>query len=320
VPSVLSSYISHRNADPSYLALHPVAVLNAERRLRQIASDRPRHLLLHREASPLSRGDLERRLLSSSEHAVYDFDDALQWDTGQGMPHRRLAPKAPKALMAVQHADHVIAGNPILADWASGHNRNVSVIPSCVSLESYRQKSDYSVRDPPRLGWIGSANNEGYLQIVAGALHEVHRRTGARLTLVGTTRRGLGDLERLIDRVPWSEATQRELLADFDIGIFPLPETLYSYGKCGYKLLQYGAAGVPAVATPLGVNEKILSELGMPAPTDCGEWVDAICGLLNSSAEARATLGRHAYEFVKLHYSFDAWLPQWKRTVGVADP
>ncbi len=63
-----------------------------------MASDRPRRLLLHREASPLSRGGLERRLLSSSEFSIYDFDDALQWDYGAGGRLRRLAPKAPKAL------------------------------------------------------------------------------------------------------------------------------------------------------------------------------------------------------------------------------
>lgn len=317
-PRVVSSYISYRNSSPSYLARHPVAMLGAERRLRRIASDRPQRLLLHREASPLSRGALERRLLSSSEYAVYDFDDALQWDWGAGGLHRRLAPKAPKALIAVRHADRVIAGNAVLADWASQHNKDVIVIPSCVSPDSYRAKADYRTSDPPRLGWIGSPDNEVYLRLVAPALYEVNRRTGARLTLIGTARQTLGDLERLIDRVPWSETTQHLRLADFDIGISPLPDEPYTRGKCGYRLLQFGAAGTPIVGSPIGVNKQILSQFGMPAAESADEWVAAVLDLLGRSNTARERLGRRAREVTRLHFSYDAWLSRWEEAVGLA--
>src|SRR4051794_10421564 len=151
-PVWVSSYISHHNADPRSLARRPRAVIAAERTLRRMASDRSQPLLLHREASPLSRGALEQRLLSRSPLTVYDFDDALQWDTGDGSLYRRWAPKSAKALVAVEHADRVVAGNTVLADWASEHNTNVVVIPSCVAPGSSRQKTDYDVQQPPRLG------------------------------------------------------------------------------------------------------------------------------------------------------------------------
>jgi glycosyltransferase involved in cell wall biosynthesis len=317
VPFAMSSYVSHRDSSPLYLLRHPFAVLAAERRLRRMASDRPRRLVLHREASPLSRGDLERRLLVNAEFAVFDFDDALQWDWGGGRMYRRLAPKAPKALVAVQHADRVIAGNDVLADWASQHNSDVVVIPSCVSPESYRKKTDYELADPPRLGWIGSPNNERYLALVAPALREIHRATGARLKVISRARPSLGDLEDIIDRIAWSEVIQHETLADFDVGIFPLPDEPYSHGKCGYKLLQYGAAGVPAVASPIGVNERILSELGMPVAESNDEWVEAIIDLLTMAADTRATLGRQAREATQERYSYDAWLSRWKEAVGI---
>jgi glycosyltransferase involved in cell wall biosynthesis len=319
-PRAVSGYVGHRNARPSYLARHPRSVLDAERRLRRIAAERPSRLLLHREASPLSRGSVERRLLLSADFTVYDFDDALQWDRGEGGIARRLAPKAPKARLAVATAARVIAGNPVLADWASSLNDDVIVIPSCVSPESYRQKDDYRVHDPPRLGWIGSADNEPYLQLIAPALTEVHRRTGARLTMIATTRRRLGDLEDIIDRIPWSERTQHETLATFDVGLFPVPDDVYSRGKCGYKLLQYAAAGLPAVATPVGVNQQLLAQLEMPAAIEQDEWFDGIFDLLTRSTESRASLGRRAREVARMHYSFDAWLPTWLSAVGIDDP
>lgn len=311
----LSSYVSYRNSSPSYLARHPGAVLAAERRLRQMASHPRDPLLLHREASPLSRGGLERRLLSRPQFTVYDFDDALQWDWGQGGLYRRMAPKGPKALIAVQLADRVIAGNPVLADWASEHNRDVIVIPSCVAPAAYRPKLDYDLSDPPTLGWIGSADNETYLELIGPALHEVHRRTGARVRLIGTTRQTLGHLESIIDRVAWSETAQHALLAQLDVGIAPVPDEPYTRGKSGYKLLQYAAVGTPFIASPVGVNRPILEQMGMPAPEDGDDWVDALLELLGQSRALRASGGQRARELTQQHYSYDAWLPHWEKAL-----
>jgi glycosyltransferase involved in cell wall biosynthesis len=313
-PHVVSGYISRGIASPEELARHPVAVLAAELRLRRMAARRPERLLLHREGSPLSRGGVERRLLSSSSFSVYDFDDALQWDWG-GSRVRRLAPKPPKAHAGVRGADRVVAGNPILAEWAAQYNRDVVVIPSCVDPERYRTKTDYAVADPPRLGWIGTASSEIYFEDVAPSLLEVHRLTGARLTLVGSTRPALGELEDMVDRIPWSEHAQFTTLSKFDVGLAPTPDDPYERGKCGYKLLQYAAAGTPVIASPVGVNEAIQAALGMPAPTGAGDWVDAVLELLALPVDARAELGRRGRDVIRRDYSFDAWLPRWRRAL-----
>jgi glycosyltransferase involved in cell wall biosynthesis len=316
-PAVVSGYIGARNARPWRLARSAAAVLAAERRLRRIAAERPERLLLHREASPLSRGELEAKLARAAGFSVYDFDDALQWDTGEGGLLRRLAPKAPKALAAVRAADRVIAGNAILADWASEHNADVVVIPSCVAVDAYRAKPDYELADPPRIGWIGNADNEVYIALIAPALAELHRRTRARLTIIGATEPRLGRLEAIVDRIRWSEAAQHAELATFDVGVAPVPDAPYERGKCGYKLLQYGAAGVPVVASPVGVNREILRAFGMPAVEAGGEWAGAILELLERPASERAALGRAARATTRRDFSFEAWLPRWRAAVGI---
>jgi len=317
-PVVVSGYIGARDARPRRLVRSAGAVLAAERRLRRIAAARPERLLLHREASPLSRGALEARLPRAAGFSVYDFDDALQWDTGEGGRLRRLAPKAPKALAAVRAADRVVAGNVVLADWASQHNADVVVIPSCVAVDAYRAKSDYELADPPRIGWIGNADNEAYLTALGPALEHLHRRTGARLTLVGATAPRLGRLEAMVDRIPWSEETQHSMLASIDVGVAPVRDAPYERGKCGYKLLQYGAAGVPVVASPVGVNRDILRAFGMPAVEAGGDWAGAILELLERPASERAALGRAIRATTRRDYSFDAWLPRWREAVGIA--
>jgi glycosyltransferase involved in cell wall biosynthesis len=291
-------------------------VARAELALHRLAAVAPDRLLLHREASPLSRGGLERRLLRSAGSGIYDLDDALHQDHGQGGMLRRWAPKSRKADCCVRAADRVIAGNSMLAEWASRHNRDVVVIPSCVAPERYQPKSDYTGGDVPRLVWIGSPDNEAHLLLISGPLIELHRRIGARLTLIGTLQPQLGPLEALIDRVAWSEDVQHETLADADVGLMPLPDDAYSRGKCGYKLLQYAAAAIPFVASPVGVNAEILQQFGMPAPRAAGEWVDALLHLFGAVGYRQA-LGRQARQVVGRYWSYDAWLPTWEAAVDI---
>jgi hypothetical protein len=316
-PSVVSGYLSHRNSSPGYLIRHPLAVVAAESRLRRMAKARPERLLLHREASPVSRGAIESRLLRAADFSVYDFDDALQWDDAIGGGFRRIAPKAPKALLAVRLADRVVAGNPTLAEWAAQHNDDVVVVPSCVDPAAYRTKSDFAVSDPPLLGWIGSAGNEKYLLAISDALEEVHRQTEARVRLIGTANPSLGALERIIDRVPWTEAGQHQGLADIDLGLAPVPDEPYERGKCGYKLLQYAAAATVSVGSPVGVNASILAKLGLPAARSTDDWVQAILALLTMPATDRARLARQGLAVVERDYAYDAWLDRWRDAVGL---
>jgi glycosyltransferase involved in cell wall biosynthesis len=180
-----------------------------------------------------------------------------------------------------------------------------------VALEDYTPKVSYALHDPPRLGWIGSPDNEACLRLIAPALTEVHRRTGARLRLVGTTGPALGELESMVDRVAWSPDAQRTALTDMDVGLMPLAATPYNRGKCGYKLLQYAAVGLPAVASPLGVNADLLARFGLPAARTRDDWIGAILGLLGASADLRERLGHGAREIAASSYSYDAWLPRW---------
>src|SRR5215207_9815135 len=99
------SYLSHHNADPRQLLKHPRRLFAAERDIRALVARRPEWLLLHREASPISRGGLESSLLAAADLAVFDFDDALFEDRGDGALWRRMAPKAPKVLAAAKQAD-----------------------------------------------------------------------------------------------------------------------------------------------------------------------------------------------------------------------
>lgn len=290
-------------------------VARAHLRVMRLDRTSPARLLIHRGASPLSDGGIEERLLRCAESAVYDFDDAIQWETITGL--RRLLDPAKRLTRMMRAADRVIAGNPTLADYASQTAREVVVIPSCIEPARYRQKDTYEVADPPRLGWIGSPSTEPYLAGISEALQAVHRQTGARLQLVGSKLGDLGPLESMIDRVPWSERTAEGLPSTWDVGLMPLTDRLYERGKCGYKLLEYGAAGLPSVASPVGINRSLVSHQGFIAATTQSEWAESILATLHAPSTTRATMGSAARSFVERHYSYSVWCDRWLAAVGM---
>jgi glycosyltransferase involved in cell wall biosynthesis len=273
-----------------------------------------RSVLVYRQATPFGRGGVEARLLRSASFGVFDFDDAIHLQASAGR-FGLLFPPPLKTAMAIAAADRVIAGNDYLADWAAGFSKDVSVVPSCVSPERYAQKSNYEVSDTPTIGWIGSHSTDRYLDQIRLPLLELHKRTGARILLIGAIGENRGELEKMIDRVQWTEENQHELLAKVDIGIMPLPDTEFARGKCAYKLLQYGAAGVPSVGSPVGTNTSVLKGSGGWAPSTDAEWLDAMIDALSTSPKRRQQIGDQARVHIQAHYSFAAWRSTWENLV-----
>jgi glycosyltransferase involved in cell wall biosynthesis len=299
------NYLGTPNVRPGTIMRRPLATLGAERRLRALrhrpAFDR---LLVSRSMGPFTGGRLEADLLRRARWGVYDFDDALHADLG-GI-HRFFGENAGWAT-AVRGADIVVAGNQYLADAAAQLNPNVRVIPSCVDPADYPQKQTYVVGDVPRLVWMGSPSTEPYLELIAPALLEVHRLTGARLTLISAGQRPLGQLATMTDRVNWTGPESHVLLAEADYGLMPLPDDPWTRGKCAYKLLQYAAAGLPAIGSPVGVNAQVIEQLGGDAATDRDSWVQGLVNALEASETDRRMRGLTARRGVEEHYSFAAW-------------
>lgn len=323
MPATLIDYAGLPNHGARTLIEHAGRVRRAETEVRRLGRDRFEHLLIHREVTPFSAGGLAEKLAAGADHSVYDFDDALMW-TEELASNRRVGPsrlarglwsKAAACRRTVAAVDTVIAGNEVLAEWAAQYNSSIEVIPTCVDPSSYDAKRDYDIDEVPQLVWLGSPATEYNLDQIVEALLRVHQLTGARLTVISAGNGDLGPLNSMTDRVDWTLDEVRRL-SRFDLALAPLTDSPYERGKSAYKLIQYGAAGLPAVVSPVAANRTVAAQLGQRTATGTEEWVDAVSDLLSADAAERSRIGAQASAAVKDRYSFQAWAETWLRTVA----
>jgi glycosyltransferase involved in cell wall biosynthesis len=116
---------------------------------------------------------------------------------------------------------------------------------------------------------------------------------------------------------PWSAAGEARDLAAGDLGITWIPDDPWSRGKCGLKVLQYMAAGLPVIANPVGVHAEMVrhGETGFLACT-VEQWREALTRL-GSDPGLRARMGQRARRDLEVRYSVargaGAWLDVLER-------
>lgn len=291
------------------------------RRVRAVISARARSydlLVLHYEALPYAPPLLERLLRQQGTPYLYDYDDAIFHNYDQS---RLLRPfLKDKIREVIAGAAAVLAGSEYLADYARAVNRRVELLPTVIDLARYPMKDIAGDRDgagaedrPFTVGWIGSPSTAAYLPAVAPALRALAQEGPLRLLLIGSGEVALPGLPCpgvTVEVRPWQEAREVEDLLELDVGIMPLPDTPWARGKCGFKLIQYMACGLPVVASPVGANRDIVrhGESGLLAQTET-EWLAAL-RRLRADRALRAALGGAGRAEVAARYCLAVTAPR----------
>ncbi|SFB10870.1 glycosyltransferase family 4 protein [Azotobacter beijerinckii] len=289
------------------------------RRLAALAKAGEHDLLwIEKELFPYLPAWIESRL---GTPWVVDYDDALfhNYDLAQNPLVRRLM--GGKIDTVMRNAGAVIVGNRYLAERARAAGAaRVTIIPTVVEHSRYQPRVATPAAHPV-IGWIGSPSTQKYLTDIREALQQACRRHGARLLLVGATPEILPGLPGIeVQLEPWSEDREAALIRQMDVGIMPLRDGPWECGKCGYKLIQYMACGVPLVASPTGANREIVEDSGAGLLAGSGgEWSDALSRLLTSASE-RERLGRAGRQAVENRYCLQRQLPVLLETLAAALP
>ena len=248
---------------------------------------------------------------------LFDFDDAIfgrdSYAT-KGIPSVRRQSRFRATCAA---ADAVIPGNAFLGEQAARWtiSSRVHVIPTCVDPEAYPLARHESRSVGVQLVWVGSSSTLQSLEAIRHLLNTLGQSLpGLQLKLVCDRSLHLEYLP--VIPVTWSETTEASELAGADIGVCWMPDDDWSRGKCGLKLLQYMAAGLPVVANPIGVQKEIVrhGETGFLADT-AEEWQNAICQLATDSA-LRRRMGAAGRRRLAADYSVERGAAMWREVLS----
>ena len=180
------------------------------------------------------------------------------------------------------------------------------VIPTCVDPRVYSVAQQESGASRLDLVWIGSASTLKGLEH-SRLIWESLRQALPQLRLRVICDRFPERFPLPVVPVPWNEQTEAREITAGQIGVSWLPDDLWSRGKCGLKVLQYQAAGLPVIANPVGSHCEMIKagETGFLA-TSADEWI-AAAKELALSPRMRQKMGHLARERVESGYSISAW-------------
>lgn len=220
-----------------------------------------------------------------------DIDDAIYLKEPKWVGHQRPQSKTRQAKFKniASTCLYNITGNQHLKEKVESVGGKAIILPTGTEANTYTNTKE---KDPDicRIVWIGLPTNLRYLEMIHNVFIALHNKyPNLRLRIICNEFPKWTDIK--IEKIFWSKAIEHQALAEADIGIMPLDDNEYSIGKCAFKLLQYMAAGLPCVASPVGANREVIKnkETGFLANTE-EEWIDAL-SLLIENPSTRKTMG-----------------------------
>jgi glycosyltransferase involved in cell wall biosynthesis len=231
---------------------------------------------------------------------VMDVDDAiwLSWPFG-----RFAVPDIARTM------DAVVVGNDYLADYFRRYCKTVYVVPTAIDLDRYRLRPNLESGPPEKfvIGWTGLACNYKYLKMIEPVLRRfMDEHDQVELVLI-SNRPWKHKLmaSAKVRFIPWSQENEAAALHLMSVGVMPLVDDKWTRGKCSFKMLQYMAAGLPVVVSPVGMNGEVLkkAELGFGA-TAPDEWHDAFASLYDDWL-LQVEMGLAGRKVVEQFYSAD---------------
>jgi glycosyltransferase involved in cell wall biosynthesis len=284
------------------------------RRFRQI-SDLAKFdiVIIHREAFPFLTPLVEKWILQRHSKVIFSFDDAIYAGhhdvSSLNHPFLYRLKYGRGVDEVIRRSQHIIAGNRLLAEYALQFNPAATVIPTVVDCMQYVYRSPQN-DGPMTIGWMGSRSTISYISAIEPALKRLAESyPHIKFKFFGFPEYKL-DVPNF-SSLPFRVQSEIDDLHSLDIGIMPLPDTDWTRGKCAFKAIQYMAAGIPVVASPVGVTPDLIQDgvNGLLA-VSVGEWFEALRRLV-TDADLRRRLSVGGRRTVEDSYSLQVWGPRF---------
>ncbi len=265
-------------------------------------------ILVQYELFPYLPGFFEALLRLTRKPVFYDIDDAIfhQYDQHRKPLIRWLLRK--KLVPLLRRVNLAFCGNAYLQDYVARYCKRTEIIPTVVDVEMFAPPVEKTSATPPVLGWIGSPSTWDYCLPLLEVFASLAQENILSMLVVGAQHKAVSRAGFTFR--DWSEAREIRDIQQMDIGIMPIPDAPWARGKCGYKLIQYMACGLPVIASPVGVNTAIVEHgvNGFLATTE-EEWRAAILQLATDAA-LRKRMGEAGRKTIEQHYSIQIHGPR----------
>jgi glycosyltransferase involved in cell wall biosynthesis len=259
---------------------------------------------------------VEARLFASlTPHGIFDVDDAIYVRKPRrlGEPANESVWRRRKFAATCRWVDVVAAGNDVLAGVAGPSARGIEILPTSIDTSLYQ--ATRAAPDEPTIAWIGSPENLIYLEMIRPALARLAaKHPTLKIRVICSRFPDWDDIN--VERIPWSSTTEAESLAGAHIGVMPLTDDEWTRGKCAFKLLQYMAAWLPCVASPVGANtEAVIDGVNGYHARNTDEWEQTLGRLIESSG-LRSRFGAAGHAHVEQRYAMQTYQARYVALFG----
>jgi glycosyltransferase involved in cell wall biosynthesis len=266
------------------------------------------YIFIHREITPIGPPFFEWLIAKVfRKKIIYDFDDAI-WTTDrvdESWLLRSLKWRN-KVKFICKNSDKVSCGNEYLAAFAKQFNTHVIYNPTTIDTSHLHNLEFIKKRNKSlTIGWTGSHSTLKYLRDLEPVLQQIEIQF-PHVQFAVIADQPIALKLKSLQFIPWSIKSEINDLYQIDIGVMPLPDDEWSKGKCGFKALQFMALQIPVVASPIGVNVKIIDHGvdGFLASTQ-HEWIHFLTQLIEDN-QLQMTIGANGREKVLNGYSVNS--------------
>lgn len=240
------------------------------------------YIFVQKPILPAPLFNMELRITRESPKTIFDFDDAIFVKKTGGAFLANLWPQARRIAGICRRSHRVVTGNEYLAEFVRKLGVQPTVIPTAIDTDAFTVQSKLTrhAQKIPVVGWVGSTTTQLDLDVLIPSLIDLHSKTPFVFRIIGGIHASI-PARFPIEWKDWSLETEVKDVSYLDCGVAPMRDTSWNRGKCGLKVLQYWAAGVPVVASPVGIYQEMIQdgENGLLA-SNRNEWTEKILDLI----------------------------------------
>ena len=209
----------------------------------------------------------------------------------------------------IRRSAAVVCGNRLIAEYVSAKNVPTVVIPTLVDTDLFRPGEKNN--PVPVIGWIGTHSTFPFLEMLFPVLSKLGEKYRFVLKIVGSGQQNISIPNVNVETVRWHRDREVSDFQSLDIGLYPIfpspsASDAWLHGKSGFKAIEYMAAGVPFVMSPVG----ICAEIGEPGVTHLlangpDDWYEPLVRLIEDT-EFRMKMGRNARNYSLDNYPMES--------------